>query len=396
MDEASKPGSTPSAPPSVFPGQIATEPPPSVSLGMLSGQPMGAKPNPFDQATHPMLQGEATSAGLGGIGAANPFRWKQFWLGLILPILIVASVTMLAASVENNRWDTMYHEETLSLSPDENGHFAQPFEIQEGHAMEYCWFDMAAPGGQPELYCLVDGWGSANSISIMQEIEYVPTIHSIQFNLEEGNGTFSLSFNGSFGVSPYLYGSIYSESGNILTSLESNDLVRGNTSYLNATFAPQNESTTVYLIIDFGGISERLEIYNCGDSYSQGQTECPNEQENHALIVSSYEWRTGEKIGEYSPDNATVWFVPNGTFNETFRLSLETYDEASERQITFMEEAISASFCCMPLIYVGAIITAFVRGNKGLGWGLISSGAVSAFLMVALIAFVIAAFTGGF
>lgn len=389
MDEASKPGSTPSPPPSVFFGQIASEPPPSISLRGLSGQPTDPKPNPFDQATHPMLQGEATPVGLGPNGAVNPFRWKQFFLGMALPILIVASVTALAASVENNRWDNIYHEERLSLSPDENGHYAGPFEIQEGHAMEHCYITTGYSEEQTQIYCDVDYWQNSNNFAIMQEIEYIPTIHSVQLNIEEENGTFSLSFNGSFNSNPYVYGNIYSASGSNLASLGSNDLVRGNTSYLNASFTPQNEPITVYLTADFRGLFENLEVYSCNNVYSY----CPNEQENHSLEVSTYVWHPGEKIGEYSPDNGTLWFVPNGTFDPPILLYLETYDEASERQNTFVEEALSASFCCMPLIYIGAIIVAFVRGNKGLGWGLISSSAVSVLLTVALIAYAIASLT---
>ena len=392
MDGEPNSEGTPSPPPSVFSGQTASGPPPSIPLRGLSDQPMEAKSNPFDQATHPMLQGEAAPVGLGPNGAVNPFRWKQFWLGLILPVLIVGSMFVVATLVEDNRWDNMYHEETLSLSPDENGHFAEPFDIQEGHAMEWCRFNTIFSEEQSQIYCDVEYRQNTNSISIMQEIEFIPTIHSIQLNLEQENGTFSLSFNGSFRPNPYVYGGILSESGDFLASLETNDLVRGNTSYLNATFAPQNESVSIYIYIEFGGINERLEVFSC-DIYS---TDCPNEQDNHSVIMSSSSWRSGEKIGEYSPDNGTVWFVPNGTFNQTFLLSLETYDEASEMQNSFLSEAVNASFCCMPLVYMGAIIMAFVRGNKGLGWGLISSSVVSVFLVVALIAYVISSYIGGF
>jgi len=391
MSEGEEAGERGSTAPPTFSGQTAFEAPGSISLGSFGDQSQTGKPNPFGQETHPMLQGNAAALGQSITPDLEPFRWSQFFLGLLLPIAIVVSFGMVSGSMENDRWENMYDAQNFVVSPDENGHYSQAYTVPDGYSLESCWVDSPYAQDEREIYCEMDYEESEDRLEIWQEQEFVPTAHNIQFDLDGPNGTFSVSFEGAnTSQVANMFGEIYEDNDRRLSTISSNDYTRGNTSYVNQSFTPQNESVYVYLSIQFRNPQESIFISHCN------ACEGVEHQENHSLTVFSTAWREGAVIGEYTPGNSTVWFVPNGTYESPVEFYIESYNEKADEDGQLVGEVIEASFCLMPLIYIGAIITAFVRGNKGLGWGLISSGLTSLFLLGALIVFLIAAFSGGF
>ena len=374
-----------------FSGQTAFEAPGSISLGSFGEQSQTGKPDPFGQETHPMLQGNAAPLGQSITPDTQLFRWSQFFLGLFLPIVIVVCFIMLARSFENDRWENMYDSQNFAISPDENGHYSQAYSVPDGYSLEYCGVDSSYAQDEQEIYCQMDYEGPEDRLEIWQEQEFVPKAHNIQFDLDGPNGTFSVSFEGANASQvTNMFGEIYDGDDRRLSSISQYEYTRGNTSYVNQSFTPQNESVYVYLTIHFRSPQESIFISHCG------ACEGVQHQENHRLVVSSTAWRDGAVIGEYTPGNSTVWFVPNGTYDSPVEFYIESYNFEGDEEGQMIGEVIEVSVCLMPLIYVGAIIVAFVRGNKGLGWGLISSGVTSVFLIGAFIVFLIAAFSGGF
>ena len=97
-----------------------------------------------------------------------------------------------------------------------------------------------------------------------------------------------------------------------------------------------------------------------------------------------------EVIGEYTEGNQTVWFKINeSNMLSTYDFDIYYFDEfASEAY--WDEQYSSAStletlfFCGGPLLFIVSTIGAFVKGNKGLGIGLLCSIPMS-FVMLPLL-----------
>ena len=97
-------------------------------------------------------------------------------------------------------------------------------------------------------------------------------------------------------------------------------------------------------------------------------------------------------IGEYTPSTGEVSFTSVDLINQSFETNVWYYDEAYAG-----EDVGSFVFsCCLPILYIGSIIAAFVRGEKRLGWGLLTSllGGAVIVPLVLFFAFVLI-FSGG-
>jgi hypothetical protein len=385
-----------------FSGEIASEAPVGVTLGTFGEGDSSVKPNPFGTPNQPMLQGGPSPMGQIVQPSKKPFRWMQFFLGLTLPIVIVIIVSILAGQVNQNSWENAYFDEMHVLSPDSNGHYSKSIEMKEGHLMEYCSISKPSNSGgdfsDGGLYCTVDHQQADYLLEVFQEKEYIPTIEPTQLTIDEANGTLSLSFNGTFEEQPGVYGSIYTDSGNFVSNFNSQTTFVSNeqNGSFNHSFPPQSESLDVYLMLNFYEHSEYLQIdYRNSRNYQEsGDQTAILQQEGHYIFTGETGWRDGDLIGEYTLRNSTLWFVPNGSMTNDYFFEIQIYDERTDDANYFWREAVNGSFCCMPLVYLGAIIMAFVRGNKGLGWGLVSSGAVAVFLIGAVIALLLATFSG--
>lgn len=383
---------------SFFSGEIASEAPVAVTLGAFGEGGGSVKPNPFGTPNQPMLQGGPSPMGQIVQPSKKPFRWMQFFLGLTLPIVIVIGVSILAGQINQNSWENAYFDERHALSPDSNGHYSKSIEMEDGHLMEQCSISKPSEpeGGFSDVgfYCTVDHEQADYLLEVFQEKEYIPTIEPTQLTIDEANGTLSLSFNGSFEERPGIYGTIYTDSGSFVSNFNSQTTFVSNeqNGSFNHSFPPQSESVDVYLRLYFDEHSEYVQI----NTWDRGDQVEDLQQEGHYIFTGETGWRDGELIGEYTLRNSTLWFVPNGSYTNDYFFEIQIYDERTDDANYFWREAVNGSFCCMPVVYLGAIIMAFVRGNKGLGWGLVSSGAATVFLIGALFVFLIAAYSGGF
>ena len=94
-----------------------------------------------------------------------------------------------------------------------------------------------------------------------------------------------------------------------------------------------------------------------------------------------------EVIGEYTESNQTVWFKINeSTAPTTHDVEISYYDEVAsdaywEEQYANFDMVDSFLFCGGPLLFIVGTIAAFVKGNKGLGIGLLCSIPMSVIML---------------
>ena len=81
-------------------------------------------------------------------------------------------------------------------------------------------------------------------------------------------------------------------------------------------------------------------------------------------------------VGEYTQHNHTIWISTDSHNSNELKFMFEIYDRELEMEL---EESgggggdmVDTFFCLMPLVGVVAIVISFARGNKSLGYGLIT------------------------
>ena len=105
-------------------------------------------------------------------------------------------------------------------------------------------------------------------------------------------------------------------------------------------------------------------------------------QNNGKVVEESYSppSRIGQEvIGEYTESNQTVWFKLNESHTpSTYDVDIYYFDEEAsdaywEEQYSNLDMVDTFLFCGGPLLFIVSTIAAFVKGNKGLGIGLLCS-----------------------
>lgn len=93
--------------------------------------------------------------------------------------------------------------------------------------------------------------------------------------------------------------------------------------------------------------------------------------------VYQYNYSNGDSktIGYYEPSNGTVFFQLDGASAESLMFEINYIDQDYYHggDNNLVVEIVEGAFCMLPFIYVGAIITSFVKGRKSLGYGLITA-----------------------
>lgn len=115
------------------------------------------------------------------------------------------------------------------------------------------------------------------------------------------------------------------------------------------------------------------------------------EWQNNGKVVQESSGTRGyleqEVIGEYTENNQTVWFKTNeSTAPTTHDVEIFYYDEVAsdaywEEQYSNFDMVDSFLFCGGPLLFIVGTIAAFVKGNKGLGIGLLCSIPMSVIML---------------
>jgi hypothetical protein len=118
-------------------------------------------------------------------------------------------------------------------------------------------------------------------------------------------------------------------------------------------------------------------VYHC--DWNSGRSENRN-----IVETNNEDWEHDVVVGEYTQDNHTIWFSTDSHNINEIEFEFEFYDRALENELDdeYMGggDMVDTFFCLMPLIGIGAIVISFVRGNKSLGYGLITSISIPLFL----------------
>ena len=97
-------------------------------------------------------------------------------------------------------------------------------------------------------------------------------------------------------------------------------------------------------------------------------------------------------IGTYHVANQTMVFALEDASAEFISIELSYIDERFEYQ----ENPVGMAFCLLPVIHLIATITAFVKGKRSLGWGLVTSAFVGVVLIPLLFFLLLALAFGAF
>jgi nitrogen fixation-related uncharacterized protein len=386
MDDGQKSESTPEAPAPVFLGQTFGE----------------AQKPVFQSTPQPHLEGANSPIYVKNElqwGESNPpppsFRWGQFFIGFFAPIAVVVFFGFIADFADSGQYDDLYGYEDMSVSPDENGHYSAPISVRPGHEVDYCSI-YADEWSAEEVFCEVK-WD--DTLEVRQYLEPIAQIQPLAFAMDEENGTFSVSYNGTLINANDVSGRLITSNGNLYDSIFAADHETDNTtstSYLNSTFTPTNQTLYIYVDAFFFSSNEVLEVHSCEGAFIFHQCTANQTETGYAMSVSWLGEREHVQIGEFTNSNETLWFIPNGDELTSYSVYIQTYDRELDESLSNQDMVFEGVFCMMPLVYIGAIIFSFVKGKNALGWGLLSSSFFSILLFFGFIALLILSFGGGF
>ena len=130
----------------------------------------------------------------------------------------------------------------------------------------------------------------------------------------------------------------------------------------------------------------RFEVNWC---YSMGAYEgydyyCNERFSNGDVIIEIVERKNGGSevaVGEYTGLNHTIWFTIDSHNTSEMDFEFEFYDRALQDELDYeyMDgggDMVDTFFCLMPLLGIVAIVISFARGNKSLGYGLITAASI--------------------
>ena len=130
----------------------------------------------------------------------------------------------------------------------------------------------------------------------------------------------------------------------------------------------------------------RFEVNWC---YSMGEYEgydyyCNERFSNGDVIIEIVERKNGGSevaVGEYTGLNHTIWFTIDSHNTSEMDFEFELYDRALQDELDYeyMDgggDMTDTFFCLMPLVGIVAIVISFVKGNKSLGYGLITAASI--------------------
>ena len=130
----------------------------------------------------------------------------------------------------------------------------------------------------------------------------------------------------------------------------------------------------------------RFEVNWC---YSMGEYEgydyyCNERFSNGDVIIEIVERKNGGSevaVGEYTGLNHTIWFTIDSHNTSEMDFEFEFYDRALQDELDYeyMDgggDMTDTFFCLMPLLGIVAIVISFARGNKSLGYGLITAASI--------------------
>lgn len=387
MEDGEKAQGTPAAPAPVFLGQAFGGAQSPVVQSTPQPSPEGANP-PIYVKNEPQW-GEATPP-------PTSFRWGQFFIGLIAPIAVSLLFVFVGDLVASDQYDDFYGYEEAFMSPDENGHYSAQISLPPDHELDYCslYSDEIRPW-EEGVFCEVL-WD--HSLEVRQYLETPTQIQPLAFVIDGENGTFSVSYNGTTDIPNDISGRLFTDTGTQYARIYAAEHETDNasaTSYLNSTFTPTNRTLHIYLDAVFFSTNEILMVTSCESESFYRQCNATHSEKGYRMDVDFFGDPEHVTIGELTPSNETLWFIPNGEDLVSYQVNINTYNYELEQTIS-PAEVVDGIFCMTPFVYVIAIVVSFVKGKTALGWGLLSSALLSILLFLGFIALLILSYGGSF
>ena len=88
--------------------------------------------------------------------------------------------------------------------------------------------------------------------------------------------------------------------------------------------------------------------------------------------------RESRVVGEYTQINRTIWFSTDSNSIDEIEFEFEFIDRALEDELNDSGggDMVDTFFCLMPLAGIVAVVISFARGNKSLGYGLLTAASI--------------------
>ena len=109
------------------------------------------------------------------------------------------------------------------------------------------------------------------------------------------------------------------------------------------------------------------------------------------MIQLSPETYSEAQIGSFFPSNQTLWFSLSDASADSLQIEIEYVKETLYEDSMHFSDVV---FCLLPLAIIAGTVVAFVRGNRALGFGMLTSIGLMIFLPFLFVFLVILAFSG--
>ena len=144
------------------------------------------------------------------------------------------------------------------------------------------------------------------------------------------------------------------------------------TQNIHAEFSDQGEYYRIYCYVDYY-------------AYIEGTSE------ESPVIQLSQETYSEAQIGSFFPSNQTLWFSLSDASADSLQIEIEYVKETRYEDSMHFSDVV---FCLLPLAIVAGTVAAFVRGNRALGFGLLTSIGLMIFLPFLFVFLLFLAFSG--
>ena len=151
--------------------------------------------------------------------------------------------------------------------------------------------------------------------------------------------------------------------------------------------SPASDEFMQYVFTEFSDQGDHYVIRCDADYYANGA----GTSEEVPVIQFSQEGNYVAEIGSFSPSNQTLWFSLWNASTDSLLVEIEYVNEE------FYEGGMGFSeglFCLLPLAFIAGTVVAFVRGNRGLGFGMLTSLGLMVVLPFLLFFMFILAYSG--
>ncbi len=117
---------------------------------------------------------------------------------------------------------------------------------------------------------------------------------------------------------------------------------------------------------------------NWGDEYEYHCDWDYNSEGDRDLIEVNNNGQESRVVGEYTQINRTIWFITDSDSIDEIEFEFEFKDRELAMELEDMGggDMTDAFFCLMPLAGIVAVVISFARGNKSLGYGLLTAASI--------------------